>query len=115
MRSPWWAIGIYTDVAMARNAGALGVLVLSGETTEEVASRLRPQPTSRRCRSKSSENFSKRRTGNRIFRLPFRTKVAFLKRDAIFFYKHTYIYTWFFIIFALRTNLIKKIYAYETK
>ena len=24
-------------------------------------------PTSRRCRSKSSENFSKRRTGNRIF------------------------------------------------
>ena len=72
-------------------------------------------PTSRRCRSKSSENFSKRRTGNRIFRLPFRTKVAFLKRDAIFFYKHTYIYTWFFIIFALRTNLIKKIYAYETK
>lgn len=28
---------IYTDVAMARNAGALGVLVLSGETTLETA------------------------------------------------------------------------------
>ena len=35
---------IYTDVAMARNAGALGVLVLSGETTEEVASAAEPQP-----------------------------------------------------------------------
>ena len=35
---------IYTDVAMARNAGALGVLVLSGETTEEVASAADPQP-----------------------------------------------------------------------
>lgn len=28
---------IYTDIAMAQNAGALGVLVLSGETTIEVA------------------------------------------------------------------------------
>lgn len=28
---------IYTDIAMARNAGAFGVLVLSGETTLEVA------------------------------------------------------------------------------
>lgn len=28
---------IYTDIAMAQNAGALGVLVLSGETTLEVA------------------------------------------------------------------------------
>lgn len=54
---------IYTDVAMARNAGALGVLVLSGETTEEVASAADPQPDVTRCRSKSSENFSKRRTG----------------------------------------------------
>ena len=28
---------IYTDMAMARNAGAVGVLVLSGETTPEEA------------------------------------------------------------------------------
>ena len=28
---------IYTDIAMAQNAGAVGVLVLSGETTIEVA------------------------------------------------------------------------------
>ena len=35
---------IYTDVATARNAGSLGVLVLSGETTEEVASAAEPQP-----------------------------------------------------------------------
>jgi NagD protein len=35
---------IYTDVAMAHNAGALGVLVLSGETTEEVAAAADPQP-----------------------------------------------------------------------
>ena len=28
---------IYTDIAMAHNAGALGVLVLSGETTLETA------------------------------------------------------------------------------
>ena len=28
---------IYTDIAMAQNAGAVGVLVLSGETTLEVA------------------------------------------------------------------------------
>lgn len=35
---------IYTDVAMARNAGALGVLVLSGETTLETAMNSDPQP-----------------------------------------------------------------------
>ncbi len=35
---------IYTDVAMARNAGALGVLVLSGETTLETAMSSSPQP-----------------------------------------------------------------------
>ena len=35
---------IYTDVAMARNAGALGVLVLSGETTLETAMASSPQP-----------------------------------------------------------------------
>lgn len=35
---------IYTDVAMARNAGALGVLVLSGETTLETAVNSDPQP-----------------------------------------------------------------------
>lgn len=35
---------IYTDVAMARNAGALGVLVLSGETTIETAINSDPQP-----------------------------------------------------------------------
>lgn len=35
---------IYTDVAMARNAGALGVLVLSGETTLETAYNSDPQP-----------------------------------------------------------------------
>ena len=35
---------IYTDVAMARNAGALGVLVLSGETTLETALSSDPQP-----------------------------------------------------------------------
>lgn len=35
---------IYTDVAMARNAGALGVLVLSGETTLDVALSSEPQP-----------------------------------------------------------------------
>lgn len=35
---------IYTDVAMARNAGALGVLVLSGETTLETAAAADPQP-----------------------------------------------------------------------
>lgn len=35
---------IYTDVAMARNAGALGVLVLSGETTLETALSNDPQP-----------------------------------------------------------------------
>ena len=35
---------IYTDVAMAHNAGAMGVLVLSGETTEEVAAAADPQP-----------------------------------------------------------------------
>jgi NagD protein len=35
---------IYTDVATARNAGALGVLVLSGETTLETALSSDPQP-----------------------------------------------------------------------
>lgn len=35
---------IYTDVQMARNAGAMGVLVLSGETTDEVAAAADPQP-----------------------------------------------------------------------
>lgn len=35
---------IYTDVAMARNAGALGVLVLSGETTLDTALNSNPQP-----------------------------------------------------------------------
>ena len=35
---------IYTDIALAHNAGAFGVLVLSGETTEEVASAAVRQP-----------------------------------------------------------------------
>jgi ribonucleotide monophosphatase NagD (HAD superfamily) len=35
---------IYTDMAMARNANAMGVLVLSGETTYEAARRADPQP-----------------------------------------------------------------------
>lgn len=35
---------IYTDVAMAWNAGALGVLVLSGETTAETALHSDPMP-----------------------------------------------------------------------
>ena len=35
---------IYTDVATARNAGSLGVLVLSGETTLETAVNSDPQP-----------------------------------------------------------------------
>ncbi len=35
---------IYTDVRTAYNAGALGVLVLSGETTLETAMASRPQP-----------------------------------------------------------------------
>ena len=35
---------IYTDVATARNAGSLGVLVLSGETTLETAMNSDPQP-----------------------------------------------------------------------
>lgn len=35
---------IYTDIAMARNAGALGVLVLTGETTLETALSNDPQP-----------------------------------------------------------------------
>ena len=35
---------IYTDVAMARNAGALGVLVLSGETTLDTAMNSDPMP-----------------------------------------------------------------------
>ena len=35
---------IYTDVKMAQNAGALGVLVLSGETTLDTAINSNPQP-----------------------------------------------------------------------
>ena len=35
---------IYTDVQMAHNAGAMGVLVLSGETTLDVADNADPQP-----------------------------------------------------------------------
>lgn len=35
---------IYTDVQMAHNAGAMGVLVLSGETTDETAAAADPQP-----------------------------------------------------------------------
>jgi phosphoglycolate phosphatase-like HAD superfamily hydrolase len=35
---------LYTDMAMARGAGALGVLVLSGETTAEQVERADPTP-----------------------------------------------------------------------
>ena len=35
---------IYTDIEMAHNAGAFGVLVLSGETTDEVATAAEKQP-----------------------------------------------------------------------
>ncbi|MDR3227645.1 MAG: HAD-IIA family hydrolase [Prevotellaceae bacterium] len=35
---------IYTDIAMAHNAGAMGILVLSGETTDEIALSANPQP-----------------------------------------------------------------------
>lgn len=35
---------IYTDIEMAHNAGAFGVLVLSGETTDEVAAAAAKQP-----------------------------------------------------------------------
>ena len=35
---------IYTDIEMAHNAGAFGVLVLSGETTLSVADRSPKQP-----------------------------------------------------------------------
>ena len=35
---------IYTDVAMAHNANAMGILVLSGETTIEIAEKSTPQP-----------------------------------------------------------------------
>jgi NagD protein len=35
---------IYTDIAMAHNAGAFGVLVLSGETTATTAASADPQP-----------------------------------------------------------------------
>ena len=35
---------IYTDIEMAHNAGAFGVLVLSGETTDEVAAVAEKQP-----------------------------------------------------------------------
>ena len=35
---------IYTDMAMAHNANAIGVLVLSGETTNEIALSANPQP-----------------------------------------------------------------------
>lgn len=36
---------IYTDIEMAHNAGAVGVLVLSGETTMEIASAAPKQPS----------------------------------------------------------------------
>lgn len=39
---------IYTDTAMASNAGAVGVLVLSGETTLETARRVAADETARR-------------------------------------------------------------------
>ena len=35
---------IYTDIEMAHNAGAFGVLVLSGETTDEIAAAAEKQP-----------------------------------------------------------------------
>ena len=35
---------IYTDIEMAHNAGAFGVLVLSGETTLEIADQAPRQP-----------------------------------------------------------------------
>ena len=35
---------IYTDVATAQNAGSLGVLVLSGETTLEMSLKYERQP-----------------------------------------------------------------------
>jgi HAD superfamily hydrolase (TIGR01450 family) len=35
---------LYTDIAMARNAGALGVLVLTGETTAQAAAQHSPAP-----------------------------------------------------------------------
>ncbi|MDR3287609.1 MAG: HAD-IIA family hydrolase [Prevotellaceae bacterium] len=35
---------IYTDIAMAHNAGVMGILVLSGETTDEIALSANPQP-----------------------------------------------------------------------
>jgi NagD protein len=35
---------LYTDMAMARKAGALGVLVLTGETTRAAAARHSPPP-----------------------------------------------------------------------
>ena len=35
---------LYTDMAMARGAGALGILVLSGETTAEQVERANPRP-----------------------------------------------------------------------
>lgn len=47
---------IYTDVKMAQNAGALGVLVLSGETTLETALNSNPQPP---ITAKNIEEFGK--------------------------------------------------------
>jgi len=35
---------LYTDMAMARRAGALGVLVLTGETTAKVLANYSPAP-----------------------------------------------------------------------
>ena len=35
---------VYTDIAMAHDAGVMGVLVLSGETTQASAPRSRPKP-----------------------------------------------------------------------
>lgn len=43
---------IYTDVAMAHNAKAMGVLVLSGETTLDVADKADRSRTSRPTASK---------------------------------------------------------------
>lgn len=53
---------IYTDVAMARNAGALGVLVLSGETTLDTALNSDPQPP---ITAKNILEFGKLLTENR--------------------------------------------------
>ena len=43
-RSPWSATASTPTCQMAHNAGAMGVLVLSGETTLDVADKADPQP-----------------------------------------------------------------------